>query len=131
MVEGRPTIGVQGVQICVAICDDRIQGDLLLWLARQDSLVDRRLTSDALAIVDEFATIHQVLQVLVITLVRRVIQVLKHAAGELVSTNLKWTLSVIRMDWVSAHVHHVSAGLEVSIVARNVQGCELVGVLEI
>ena len=93
--------------------------------------MDRCLTRDALAIVDEFSAIHQVLHVLMITLVRRVIQVLQHAAGELVSTDLKRTLSVIGMDRIRTHVHHVSAGLEVSVVARDVQGCELVGVLEV
>ena len=73
MMKCRPTVRVQGVQVCVAICDDSIESDLLLRLARQDSLVDGRLARDALAFIDELATIHQVLQILMITLVRRIV----------------------------------------------------------
>ena len=64
-----------------------------------------------------------------VTLVSCIVQILKHATGELVSADLEWTLSVISMNWICTHVDHVATGFKVSVIARDVERRELVGVL--
>lgn len=126
MVQGCPSIGVQSVKVRVAVRDNGIKSDALLRLARQDSFVDRSFTCDAHPIIDPVAAVNQVLDILMVTLMGCLIEVLEHRASKLIFRDLKGSLSVVRMDGISTHINHESASLKVAIITRDMQGCELV-----
>ena len=109
MVQRRPAVRVQSVQVGVAVRDDGIQCDAFLGLCGEHGLVDGGLARDTLPVVDELATVDEVFEVLVIALMRGIVKVLEHAAGELVSADLEWPLPVVSVDRIGAHIDHVAA----------------------
>ena len=80
MVKGCPTIRVQRVQVGIAVSDDCIQRDSFLRLCRKHSLVDGSFPCDALPIIDSVTAVDEILQVLMITLVCRIVQILQHVS---------------------------------------------------
>jgi len=61
MVKCGPAVGVEGVEVGVAIGDDGHQSDLLLRLDRKDSFVNRCLSSNAHALINLITAVDQVL----------------------------------------------------------------------
>ena len=126
MVQGCPAVRVQRVEVGVAISDDSIQRNAFLRSLGEDGLVDGSLTSDAHSIVDQLTAVYQVLEVLMVALVGRSVQILQDCTRVLVSADLERSLSVAIVYWIGTHVHHVSTRFKVTIVAGDVEGCILV-----
>ena len=66
-----------------------------------------------------------------IGLISCVVQILQYTARKLILAQLKRPLTVVNAHRVSAHLDHEARRFEISIVARNVQRGELVGVLHV
>lgn len=71
MVKGGPAVGVDIVDVGVAVFDDRFEGVWFGVLEREHSLVDWCFAKDGLAVVNLASTIHKVLNVAIVCLSRR------------------------------------------------------------